>query len=340
MWYARGVDEPRLPSEATSRAPRAVLLSHHAGTARTVAQALGAAGITLERADAIGDLGARCAELTLLDLDLSPSRDAGELSAEAAARCPSATVVALAGRDARRRLTAALGAGAVRHAVPKPLADGDGDLYEGPDERDLCVAVRRVAGQLDALAGVRPYLAGGAELHERTVAGSAERDAAVIEVLELADRMRLGGELRRRIELTAEELLLNALYDAPHDGAQPRYGDRAAVVALAPAEQVTVRWGCDGRAFAVAVADRFGRLRRDTVAAHLQRGLAPGARPAAGPGGASLGLLLAFAASNQLVFSVVPGAATEVTAVIEVAGGNRRSLARGAALHFYEERAA
>jgi hypothetical protein len=77
------------------------------------------------------------------------------------------------------------------------------------------------------------------------------------------------------------------------------------------------------------------------VTGHLFRSLQPGgARPAAGRGGASVGLLLAFAAANPLVFSVQPGVATEVTAVIDVAGSNRASLSRGTSVHFYESRSA
>jgi hypothetical protein len=45
---------------------------------------------------------------------------------------------------------------------------------------------------------------------------------------------------------------------------------------------------------------------------------------------------MAFASANQLVFSVVPGVATEVTAVIDVSGSNRTSLRRGTAVHFYQ----
>src|SRR5262249_53323515 len=145
-----------------------------------------------------------------------------------------------------------------------------------------------------------------------------------------------------RIELVAEELLMNALFDAPVDGAgRRRYAalERTARVQLAESERVRLRYGCDGRSFAIAVTDPFGALRQETVTEHLYRSLQPGGpRPSHGLGGASVGLLLAFAAANQLVFSVQPGVATEVTAVIDVAGSNRASLQRGTSVHFYEVR--
>ena len=88
-----------------------------------------------------------------------------------------------------------------------------------------------------------------------------------------------------------------------------------------------VRWGCDGRAFVVSVADRFGALERATVGAHIQRlldarsprlGRGGAAQPTTG--GAGLGLVLTYSAANQLALQVSRGRFTEATAALHVAG--------------------
>ncbi len=323
---------------------RAVLLSSHLGTIRTVSKAFGAAGVETRLAGAVDELpGSASAEIDLavVDLDAAPGLGSEALLDLARARCPAAKVMAIAGRDARRRLTEVLASGEVVHALPKAPPTQPNDDFDGPDERDLFVALRRRAlAEVPLFAGVAPYLAGAAPVHEILIGSTDEKEGAVAEVVALAERMLLQGELLRRIELTAEELVMNALFDAPVDEAgRRRFAtlERTERVVLGAAERVRLRYGCDGRAFAIAVADPFGALRRETVTEHLHRALQPGgARPSHQGGGASVGLLLAFAAANQLVFSVQPGAATEVTAVIDVAGSNRASLARGTSVHFYE----
>jgi hypothetical protein len=350
-----------LPTQRPRRpvARRAVLISRHLSTIRNVTLAFGAAGVETRIADEVPELPTAPAnevDLAVVDLDLAPGRDPTGLVDEARRRFPRALMMAVAGHDARRRLATVLAIDGLRHAVPKapaagaygeragrpPAGPGEEGLrcFEGPDERDLFVALRRrTADQIPALAGVAPYLSGAAQTIELRVRGSEDKEAAVGAVTALAERMLLTGELLRRIELVAEELVMNALYDAPVDeSGRRRYADlnRTEPVHLTAKEEVRVRFGCDGRNFAVAVADRFGALDQATVSEHLCRTFAPGgARPASGRGGASLGLLMAFTAANQLVFSVIPSVATEVTAVFDVAGSNRASQRRGTAVHFY-----
>ena len=332
------------PGSAAQAAPRrAVLLSSHLGTIRTVSKAFGAAGVETRLAGALDELGNAQSEIDLavVDLDAEPKLDGEALVGAAHRWCPHAELMVVAGRDARRRLTAVLAAAQVAHALPKAPPSLPSDDFDGPDERDLFVALRRRAtAEVPLFAGIAPYLAGAASVHELLLQSTDEKEAAVGAVVALAERMLLQGELLRRIELVAEELVMNALFDAPVDeSGRRRYAslERSTRVVLADHERVRLRYGCDGRAFAVSVADPFGALRRETVTEHLHRALAPGgARPSHRGGGASVGLLLAFAAANQLVFSVEPGVCTEVTAVIDVAGGNRASLQRGTSVHFYE----
>ena len=150
--------------------------------------------------------------------------------------------------------------------------------------------------------------------------------------------MDLTGEKLRRVELAAEELLMNALYDAPRnaDGGQRNAAlDRRDPVALGADETVHMRYGCDGQTLAVAVADPFGSLSKKAVTDRLRKVRDGIPKPNAGrrrrrprPGDDLLGRQSAH-------LRVSPGRLTEVTAVLHVGGSNRAAQERGTAVHFY-----
>jgi hypothetical protein len=325
----------------------AALVSRHGPTRRRVVQSLGAAGLEVRSTtfpselpiDELPDVAA-----LLVDLDVSPDERPAAIIGEARLAYPDVPLLVVAGLDARRRLIEALCEADVNHVLPKrgALTLPRGGLpvlsaLEGPDEHDLFAAVRRLLDGPES-PGVTPYLLAGAPVHKAAVRDTQDKDQAIGEVVAFAESMELGGEKLRRIELATEELLMNALYDAPRDaagGARNAGLDRRIGVALEPGEAVKVRYGCDGQTLAVAVADPFGSLDKSAVTERL-RGVAVGVpRPARGVAGAGLGLVMTYSVANQLIFSVSPGRLTEVTAVLHVGGSNRASQERGTAVHFY-----
>jgi hypothetical protein len=213
---------------------------------------------------------------------------------------------------------------------------------DGTDEQELGVALRRLINPTPIPQGPVPYLLAGTPIEERLIGSSTEKEGVLADLLAWAGRFAFSDEKLRRIEVIADELLLNAIYDAPRDDhGQPKYAgvDRRTPVSLGVGAQVRLRWGCDGRNFVVSVADRYGALTRQVAAAHVGRVLeARGPRPrqpSATSGGAGLGLVLVYTSSNQLVIHGAPGRFTELTSVVHVAGSNRAAVARGSALHLY-----
>lgn len=329
---------------------RATVVTRHPASIRRIAQALGAVGIGVDHALSPQQLPPAADELrvVVLDLDVDGEAEPTALVATVAAAYPGVPIVVCAGVNAKKRLMATLAAPQVVHIVPKlggwvdvPAAER---AFDGPDEQDLAVALRRAFAGQPAPLGVQPYLIQGFSTTETIVRSSDEKEEALSAVMELAAALELSDEKKRRIEVSTEELLLNAIYDAPRDGdGQTLHAglDRRTPVTLADGHEVTLRYGCDGRNFVVSVADRFGALDRGAIVRSLSKLLDPkGARPSPGTSGAGLGLMLTYTAANQLVAHAVPGRFTEVTAVMHVSGSNRTALARGSALHLYLDGAA
>ena len=326
-------------------AKRAALVSRHGPTCRRVAQSLGAAGVQVRATpfpSELPDLGEVVA--VLVDLDVSPAESPALLVAEAKKSHPEAPLLATAGIDARARLLDALCEADVNHVIPKKgaLALPRGGMpvigtLEGPDEHDLFAAVRRLLEGPES-PGVTPYLLAGAPVHEVSVRSSADKDVALGRIVAFAESMDLAGERLRRVELATEELLMNALYDAPRnaDGVERHaHLDRRLPVTLGAEETVHMRYGCDGQTLAVAVADPFGSLTKRAVTERLRKVRDGIPKPNAGVAGAGLGLVMTYSVANQLIFSISPGRLTEVTAVLHVGGSNRAAQERGTAVHFY-----
>jgi len=283
-------------------------------------------------------------ELVLFDLDIDPETPAQSLIEAVALPCPETPVVAIAGVNTRHRLVQALAAPSVVGLVPKigtwlESASSGQAPAEGADEQELGVALRRWTEPASIPPGPAPYLLGETPVEERVIGSSNEKEDVLAEVMTYAGRFGLSDEKLRRIEVVADELMLNAIYDAPRDErGQPKYAgmDRRTQVTLTAQTQVRLRFGCDGARFVVSVCDRFGSLNRQILAAHIARVLeVRGPRPRAGTGGAGLGLVLVYTSSNQLAVHVSAGRFTEITSVLFVAGSNRAAVARGSALHCF-----
>jgi hypothetical protein len=328
---------------------RAAIVSRHPATLKHVGQALAVARLSSRQAigpsflprTTAGEFG-----VVLLDLDIDVTTPPPELCAQVAAACEGTPIMALAGLQARQRLIQALGHPAVTGAIPKlgawTEAPAEEAKIEGPDEQDLGLALRRRMERASQPLGPIPYLLSGTAIEEHIVGGSSDKEVTLAEMLNDAARYGFSDEKMRRIETSSDELMLNAIFDAPRDEAgRPLHAelDRRTPVKLGAQAQVRVRWGCDGRRFVVSVTDRFGALTRAVVAEHIQRLLdarSARQRHEPGSGGAGLGLVLVYSAANQLVVHTAAGRFTEVTAVLHVGGSNRSAVARGSALHIFD----
>jgi len=182
--------------------------------------------------------------------------------------------------------------------------------------------------------GLQKYLSWGVEVHEMEVKSSTGRATALAE---LAKRLaRLG--VRRRFSDVAiqavEEMLMNAIYDAPTDEqGKPLFNHLARTQAVElPGDDVTrVRFASDGLTLAISVEDPYGSLERQTILDYLVgQHVAEGQ---AGKGGAGQGLHMLNEIAELVVFNVQRSVRTEVIAFFDLVAAPGGRSAR--AFHYF-----
>ena len=132
----------------------------------------------------------------------------------------------------------------------------------------------------------------GVEVHQHPVVQSDTRQVMVDELAEYLNEVGIKRSLQIKAQMIAEELLMNAIYDAPHDAsgkALYNHLSRTKKIILKPEEQGEFRYACDGMLIAISVTDPFGALDRKIIIDYLEScytGKAGSINEALGKGGA------------------------------------------------------
>src|SRR5262249_36517917 len=154
--------------------------------------------------------------------------------------------------------------------------------------------------------GVEKYLAWGALVQERTVASYDDKRAALAELTRFAAGAGARRQVTARIEAVADELLMNALYDAP----AVRRGVEPGAAVLDPSVPALLRYACDGQVLGIAVRDQYGELTKEAILDSVARARAQ--RTPQSRGGAGLGLHMVVCSVVRFVANIDPGRLTEV----------------------------
>jgi hypothetical protein len=194
--------------------------------------------------------------------------------------------------------------------------------------QDRTFTVKNIATTIRKLSsgdifGMEKYLNWGTAVTEHVVKGSAERAGLIEQFETYLESVGVRGPLKRKCGKVAEELLMNAIYDAPHDDqGKSLYNhlERTVELELKPEEYATFRYACDGTFIAVSVVDRFGALTRKTIIDYLARCFDPEHSTAdiEGKGGGGNGLFQIIQSSSLTAFNVRPKSQTEVIALLNI----------------------
>jgi len=166
----------------------------------------------------------------------------------------------------------------------------------------VAALARRVAVEPTGLAELLP----GAEIHSRVVRDVADKTRSLAQIAQHASGMRV-----ESIEQCVDEMLMNALYDAPvGERGEHLFVDVPVSrrVTMRTDRSVLVQYARADKRLVVLVRDAFGSLSRSTVVRHLQKAASIEHKL----GGAGLGLFLMTTAASSVMFHVVAGVATTV----------------------------
>ncbi len=192
-------------------------------------------------------------------------------------------------------------------------------VAEDFESRELsAMATRVLAGDIFGLEKLLPW---GTQVHSQLVGDYQEKSLCISQVSEFADTMGVRRKYREAIDQCLDEMLMNALYDAPvDDEGKPLFAEISTRtrIALRVEQKVVVQYACDGARFALAVRDVFGTLERATVLRYLHKCLHDEQQIDRKAGGAGLGLYLMTSSATAVYFNVLPGVATEAVCVFDL----------------------
>ena len=218
-------------------------------------------------------------------------------------------------------------------------AGGEGGAIRQMDARQVAVTVEKIL-RADVF-GIEKYIGTfAADISTLQVTEAGLRDQAVGTIREYAKWLGCGSELGNRIGTVADELITNAVYNAPRDEhLEPRYAstDRREKIVLDPWEYVQVRFASDGDVFALSVTDWFGGISVEQIRKALTRCLTSDDQIEHKDGGAGLGLYTAFRLANQLIVNVEQAERTEIIAVFELGARMRGDKTAGQSLQLFTD---
>jgi len=211
---------------------------------------------------------------------------------------------------------------------------------DAPDEVELVVtAVKLLSGDI---FGLEKYMSWGAAVTEAEISTYEQKRAALLDVSRMAEQVGTRRQLVTKIEGTADELLMNALYDAPAARGSPNEQIRRDVKSgNVPLDlngaTALLRYGSDGRHFAISVLDRYGALDKDTILDSVLRARCERGRPR-DKGGAGLGLYFVLSSVTRFIVNIEPEIKTEVVCLFDLRERGKDADTWARSLHIFTTR--
>lgn len=306
-------EEPQLkPAEE-----RGVILVVHGDrkAQRTIHRILGATLYTIDAVDNVVQasklLRQHVPALVVLDHAIL-SEDAGQEFVTEASKAGTTGCLVLAGSGDAADIPRLFATGSLTNLLAHPMPV----LAE-----ELTVTALKLLR--NDIFGLDKYMAWGVEAHEVELKNTIERTEAVDTLARDVREFGLGPRVASMASLVADELLSNALYDAPvnENGEPTRVAESRHIAReISGRDRVTLRYSCDARYLAIEVTDLYGSLDRRTILQYLAKAARRGDMDKVdfSGTGAGMGIALSYSCCNHLVFNLSPGERTEAIGLIDV----------------------
>lgn len=208
------------------------------------------------------------------------------------------------------------------------MIDIDSLMTRDPEDRHF--TIRTILTTLTKVLsndyfGLEKYLTWGVDVQTKLVKASGEREPLRDEMCAYFKKMGVRSSILERVNAVSEELLMNAIYDAPTDSlGKPLFNHlpRSTAVMLESHHQSKLCYATDGVFLAVSVIDPFGALTKEVIFRYLDscyKGQA-NINENSGKGGAGRGLHQIVENSDLTIFNVKKGVRTEVVCLFYVEG--------------------
>jgi hypothetical protein len=287
---------------------RIVAIAADKAFARKLASGLQAAGGTVEVVATLDDLarGEIHADLVVAHI---PPGDGTSVAAITARLRKDAGFVAVIDHSSIEQIVEVMKAGRVASVL---VAD---DLTPATLS---ATATRLLYGDVFGLEKMMPW---GVKIYSTLVGDYQEKSVVISAVSDFATAIGVRRKYRESIEQVLDELLMNALYDAPVDAAgKQMFADvpTKTRISLRMEQKAVVQYACEGDMFALSVRDSFGALKGDTIVKYLDKCLHAEQQIDRKAGGAGLGLYIISNAATQFIVNIFPGVATEVLCTFDL----------------------
>lgn len=170
--------------------------------------------------------------------------------------------------------------------------------------------------------GIEKYLSWGVDVHTEVIKSSHERNAINTMMTDYFKKVGVRKTILERAFIVAEEMMMNAVYDAPTDSSGRslfNHLTRQNKIILDTHQYSVLSCACDGDYLAVSVSDPFGSLRSKTIIQYLKScydGKAGSLNAA--KGGAGRGLHMIVENSDFTIFNLRKGQRTEVISLFSL----------------------
>lgn len=185
--------------------------------------------------------------------------------------------------------------------------------------KTITVAINKLL--FNANWGLDKYLSWGSPVYEIPISSSDARTHKIMESISHFKSMGIRSSILDRIQLVLEELLMNAIFDAPTDESGNHYYNHLArqqLVTLPENKPIKIHLSSDGLIAGLSVIDMFGSLTPEIILKYLD-GVRKGQDLSQeNKGGAGKGLYMIVANSDLTVFNITPNRQTEVICLFDL----------------------
>ena len=185
------------------------------------------------------------------------------------------------------------------------------------DDEFIASATKALRGEV---FGLQKYFPWGVTTFSMLIKNADEKGRAIEILMQYAKLAGVRGPVRDRIQLVADELIMNGLYHAPvNEAGRPLFEGKTPreLAQLAEIPAVQVQYGCSGRYFGMSVRDTGGSLTRQRTLEYLFKAKT-GKEIETKASGAGLGLVSVLQSVSKLVFNLEPTVSTEVVALFDM----------------------